>query len=305
MFRAPPVIQSELFTRIPEKYRKKGMLSIERLLACKGTLHTDSYIEGPSFDRDGNLYVVDIAFGLIFKVSQNGIVTQVLEYEGEPNGLKIHKDSRIFIADHKNGLVLFNPESRSIAPLLPRFRTEGFKGLNDLFFSSGGDLYFTDQGQTGVQDPSGRVFKYASNGKIECLLNNIPSPNGIVMSPCEKYLYIAATRGNSILRAMVLPDGSLTRVGNFIQMSGGSGPDGLAVDQAGNLFVAHAGFGVVWMFSPRGVPLLRIDSCMGAMTTNIAFGGKDNMDLYITESETGSIMIARMDIPGNQLFSHF
>lgn len=304
MFRTPPVVHSELFTRIPEEYRKKGKLSMERLLACKGTLQTDSYIEGPSFDRDGNLYIVDIAFGLIFQVSEHGVVTQILEYDGEPNGLKIHKDSRMFVADHKNGLMLFNPESRSIAPFLPRFRTEGFKGLNDLFFSSSGDLYFTDQGQTGVQDPSGRVFKYSNDGKIECLLSNIPSPNGIVMSPSEEYLYVASTRGNSILRAMVLPDGSLTRVGNFIQMSGGSGPDGLAVDQAGNLFVAHAGFGVVWMFSPRGVPLLRIDSCMGAMTTNIAFGGKDNRDLYITESETGSIMIVRMEIPGNHLFSH-
>lgn len=305
MFRMPPAISSELFARIPDEYRKKGKISLERLQACKGTLQTDSYIEGPSFDRDGNLYIVDIAFGLIFKVSDTGFVTQVLEYDGEPNGLKIHKDSRIFIADHKNGLMLFNPESCTMAPFLPRFRTEGFKGLNDLFFSNNGDLYFTDQGQTGFQDPSGRIFKYSNNGKIELLLNNVPSPNGIVMSPSENFLYIASTRGNCILRAMVLPDGSLTRVGNFIQMSGGSGPDGLAVDQAGNLFVAHAGFGAVWMFSPRGVPLLRIDSCMGGMTTNIAFGGKDNRNLYITESETGSILVARMDIPGQQLFSHF
>lgn len=304
MFRSPPAIKSELFARIPDEYRKKGKLSLERLQACKGTLQTDSYIEGPSFDRDGNLYIVDIAFGLIFKVSNLGIIDKILEYDGEPNGLKIHKDSRIFVADHKNGLMLLDPKSFAITPFVQRFRTESFKGLNDLFFSSTGDLYFTDQGQTGIQDPSGRVYKYSNCGKIECLLSNIPSPNGIVMSPSENFLYIASTRGNSILRAMILPDGSLTRVGNFIQMSGGSGPDGLAIDEAGNLFIAHAGFGAVWMFSPRGVPLMRIDSCMGAMTTNIAFGGKDNRFLYITESESGSIMIAHMDIPGKKLFSH-
>ena len=304
MFRSPPVVTSELFTRIPDAYRKRGQLSLERLQACKGTLETDGFIEGPSFDRAGNLYLVDIAFGLIFKVSPQGSVTQILEYDGEPNGLKIHRDGRVFVADHKNGLMLLDPESRSISPFLPRFRTESFKGLNDLFFTPHGDLYFTDQGQTGLQDPSGRVFRHSKDGKVECLLNNVPSPNGIVMSPSGNFLYIASTRGNAILRAMVLPDGSLTRVGLFIQMSGGSGPDGLAVDQAGNLFIAHAGFGAVWMFSPKGVPLLRIDSCRGAMTTNLAFGGKDNRDLYITESETGSVLVARMEIPGQPLFSH-
>ena len=135
-------------------------------------------------------------------------------------------------------------------------------------------------------------------------MSNIPSPNGVVLNPNESFLYVAATRSNSIWRAMILPDGSITRAGIFIQMSGGSGPDGLAVDQAGNLFVAHAGFGAVWMFSPYGEPLLRINSCAGSMTTNLAFGGKDNRDLYITESETGSVLVARMDIPGNPMFSH-
>ena len=112
------------------------------------------------------------------------------------------------------------------------------------------------------------------------------------------------TRANSIWRAMLLPDGSITRVGNFIQLSGGSGPDGLAVDQAGNLYVAHAGLGTVWKFSPQGEPLLRIHSCAGKMTTNLAFGGKDNQDLFITESETGSILRVRMDTPGLTPFSH-
>jgi gluconolactonase len=80
-------------------------------------------------------------------------------------------------------------------------------------------------------------------------------------------------------------------------MSGGSGPDGLAIDAAGNLYVAHAGMGSVWKFSPRGEPLLRIVSCMGAMTTNIAFGGVNQQDLYITESETGSVLIAHLPSP--------
>lgn len=304
MFAAPPTMKTEVFARIPERYRKAGLLSEERLRAGKGTLATDSYIEGPSFDRDGNLYLVDIAFGLIFRVSPQGQVEQIAEYDGEPNGLKIHRDGRIFVADHKNGILLLDPASGSVAPFLPRARTEGFKGVNDLFFASNGDMYFTDQGQTGLHDPSGRVYRHTADGQLQCLMNNVPSPNGIVMNLAETQLYVAATRGNCVWRAMVLPDLSVSRVGMFVQMTGGTGPDGLAIDQAGNLFVAHAGFGAVWMYSPKGVPLLRIDSCMEAMTTNIAFGGKDNRDLYITESESGSVLVARMEIPGKLMYSH-
>jgi gluconolactonase len=305
MFAPPPAIKAEVFTRIPDRYRKAGQLSAERLRAGKGTPATDSYIEGPSFDRQGNLYLVDIAFGLVFRVSPAGEVEQIAEYDGEPNGLKIHRDGRIFVADHKNGLVLLDAASGRIDPLVPRFRTEGFKGLNDLFFTSGGDLYFTDQGQTGLQDPSGRVYRMAADGSVECLLTNVPSPNGIVMNPAQNLLYVAATRGNCIWRAMVLPDGSLTRVGLFIQLTGGTGPDGLAVDREGNLFVAHTGLGAVWMFSPKGVPLLRIDSpTHHSATTNLAFGGPDNRNLYITESESGTVLVARMDIPGQPMYSH-
>jgi len=304
MFSAPPILGTEVFARIPDGFRKPGQISAERLQAGKGTLKTDCFIEGPSFDRDGNLYLVDIAFGQIYRVSPQAAVALVLEYDGEPNGLKIHRDGRIFVTDHKNGLILLDPVAGTITPFIERYRTESFKGLNDLVFSKSGDLYFTDQGQTGLQDPSGRVFRLDNKGQLSYLLSNVPSPNGIVLSAGENFLYVAATRSNNIWRAMILPDGSITRAGNFIQMSGGSGPDGLALDQAGNLYVAHAGLGAVWKFSPQGEPLLRINSCAGKMTTNIAFGGKDNQDLFITESDSGSVLVARMDTPGQALFSH-
>ena len=302
MFKAPPEIGTEVFARIPDEYRKSGQLSSERILAGKGSLKTDSYIEGPTFDQEGNLYIVDIAFGLIFQISPKGLVKLLVEYDGEPNGLKIHQDGRIFVADHKNGLMLLDPISASVKPFIERYKTESFKGLNDLVFSKQGKLYFTDQGQSGLQDPTGRVFCLDTQGHLHCLLNNVPSPNGIALNADENFLYIAATRANSVWRAMLLPDGSITRVGNFIQLSGGSGPDGLVLDQAGNLYVAHAGLGTVWKFSTQGEPLLRIRSCAGMMTTNLTFGGENNQDLFITESETGSILRVRMETPGLKPF---
>jgi gluconolactonase len=103
----------------------------------------------------------------------------------------------------------------------------------------------------------------------------------------------------------LLADGSTTKVGLFIQLSGGlAGPDGLALDEQGNLAVAHAGLGTVWLFDPLGQPLYRVRSCAGLMTTNLAYGGADRRGLYITESETGSILRATMPVAGKTMFSH-
>ena len=294
MFASPPQLKTEVFARVPDALRKPGQLSAERIAAGKGTIDTHSQIEGPVFDAQGNLWIVDIAFGRIFRIDPRGDLEVMAEYDGEPNGLKFNADGDLLIADHRRGLLLRESASGNIRTQHSRFRTEGFKGLNDLFLDPTGHLWFTDQGQSGLQDCSGRVYRMAPDGQLTCLLDNVPSPNGIALNPAGTALYVAATRGNAVWRAMVLPDGSLTRVGLFLQLSGGTGPDGLAVDSDGNLFVAHMGLGAVWMFSPRGEPVLRVKSCTGASTSNIALG-PDGRRLYITESETGTVLVARLD----------
>jgi gluconolactonase len=81
-----------------------------------------AFLEGPSFDRAGNLYCVDIAHGRIFKTTPVGTVSVVTEYDGEPNGLKIHKDGRIFVADYRNGIVTVDPATGAMNPVLERAR---------------------------------------------------------------------------------------------------------------------------------------------------------------------------------------
>ncbi|MFP3500352.1 SMP-30/gluconolactonase/LRE family protein, partial [Pseudomonas sp. SIMBA_059] len=76
----------------------------------------------------------------------------VCQYDGWPNGLKIHQDGRIFITDYKRGIMLLDPQTGAIEALLDSAGSEGFKGVNDLVFAPNGDLFFTDQGQTGLQD---------------------------------------------------------------------------------------------------------------------------------------------------------
>lgn len=294
---------SELFAEFPASLHRRGQAS-EWVAGQPGAEATHSLLEGPSFDRDGRLHCVDVPFGRVFRVGEDGSFTVIADYDGEPNGLKIHKDGRIFIADFKNGIVRLDPDSGRVEVVCHRYRVERFKAVNDLVFASNGDLYFTDQALTGLHDPSGRVYRLRADGRLDLLLDNVPSPNGLVLNREESELYLAATRGNCIWRVPLLPDGGVAKVGLFIQLSGGHGPDGLAIDEEGNLAVAHVGLGVVWLFSRFGEPLLRIDSCRGRKVTNIAYGGPDRRTLFITEAESGSILTARMAVPGHPMYAH-
>ena len=303
LFAPPPVIATEVFAEMPAHYRIKNKHPVWARVNRAGQA-IDCFLEGPAFDRQGNLYVVDIPYGRIFRVSPGGEFDLVSEYDGEPNGLKIHTDGRIFIADYKHGIMLLDPQSAGVVPYLERAATESFKGLNDLFFAVNGDLYFTDQGHTGMHDPSGRVYRLSSARQLHCLLDNVPSPNGLSLNAQENVLFVAATRSNSVWRVPLTPDGGVTKVGIFVRMSGGIGPDGMAIDEAGNLAVAHVGMGCAWLFSPKGEPLYRIQSCRGEGITNLAYGGADNKTLFITESESGSILMAKMPVAGRRMFSH-
>src|ERR1019366_3744175 len=120
---------------------------------------------------------------------------------------------------------------------------------------------FTDQGQTGMHDPTGRVYCLTPDGRLRCLLGTVPSPNGIVVDANETFLFIAATRANQIWRIPLHASGLVTKVGIFAHLHGGtSGPDGLALDEAGCLLVVHAAFGSVWRLSPQAESLERIVS---------------------------------------------
>ena len=99
MFAPPELVRTEVFAEVPAELRKAGN-NPERVAAGKGATPAGCFLEGPAFDRDGNLYVVDLAFGRIFRISPKGEFSVAAEYDGEPNGLAIHRDGRIFIADH-------------------------------------------------------------------------------------------------------------------------------------------------------------------------------------------------------------
>lgn len=302
-FHAPKDLPTNIFARLPEEFRRADPDNEWARYQPKGS-PARSLLEGPSFDRDGNLWCVDLPNGRIYKITPDGQFNVMAEYDGWPNGLKFHRDGRIFIADYKNGIMEMDPVNGRVRPYLVRASLAPFKGCNDLFFAESGDLYFTDQGLTGLHDPTGRLFRLNAGGQLDCLLDNVPSPNGLVMNLAENMIYLAVTRGNCVWRVPLAPDGGVAKVGIYIQLSGGwGGPDGLALDAEGRLFIAHVGMGAVWVVDALGEPVYRIRSCAEPHTTNMAFGGKDNRTLFITESGSGAILTAELDVPGKPMFS--
>lgn len=305
----PVVLDAEVFTTLPKEFRRPNVSSYWAERNRNG-MSVDSFLEGPSFDRDGNLWFVDIPFGRIFKATPSGNVVQIAEYDGQPNGLKIHSDGRIFIADFQSGIMQLDPSTNAITPVLRDCDTEGFKGCNDLHFDSQGALYFTDQGQTGLHDPSGRVFKWQpETGKLSCLIDNVPSPNGLTLDLDEKVLFVAVTRANAVWRLPISPSGLVNKAGLFLQFNGGrAGPDGLALTAQNGVVVCQTGMGLVWVHDALGRPIAVVRSPYGLGTTNCAFGGRDSRSLFITESDTGTILKVdfepELGISGAPMFSN-
>jgi gluconolactonase len=294
-----PTIRTEVWTRLPEALRRAGVDTAWTRARGGGPLH--SFLEGPAFDREGRFHCVDIPHGRIFRISRDGTWEVFAEYDGMPNGLKIHRDGRIFVADHHLGLLVFDPHTGARTVVAEGTADGPFRGLNDLCFADNGDLYFTDPGESGLDNPNGRVFRLNASGGIDLVYDGLPYPNGLVLTPGQNVLYVGVTRSLQVVR-LPLRDGRVHKSGVFLQLSGGlGGPDGMAVDEEGGIVVVHAGFGTVWHVSALGEPLARIRSCAGIRTTNVAYDGDM---LYITEAEEGVILRARMPVKGRAMFSH-
>ena len=298
-------IRAEVFTKLPDALHVSGRPS-DWVDANKPGADVPSFLEGPSFDRNGNIWCVDIPWGRIFRITPGGEWSVGAEYDGWPNGLRVLPDGTIQIADYKRGIVMLDPKTGATRDRFSSNRSEGFKGCNDLFFGADGTLYFTDQGTTGLHDPTGRVYRVApGTNTLERLISNGPSPNGLVTGLDDKVLYVAMTRAQQVWRVPLFPEGP-SKVGLFARLPAGViGPDGMALDERGTLYVCHASRGRVYAFDKHGEEVLVVDCRhIGRTTTNLAFGGENNSELFITVSDAGVIARAKMPVPGRPMYSH-
>src|ERR1700722_4367558 len=260
-------------------------------------------LEGPNFDKQGNLWVVSHTTGEIYRVTPDGHCAKVAQTSA-PNGLCFHKDGRLFGVDHHLGIFWLDTKTLKVTFITNQYHGGNFAGLDDLFFDKTGGLYMTDAWGSGVLHPSGSVFYMAPDGKItRPISGNLAYPNGIVLSPDERTLYVDDFGSNRIIAVPVTSPGVLNVEGAwvFAYLNGGHGPDSMTADENGNIYVAHHSAGEVVVFSPRGFLYgsIRLPETAGMVPSNVAFhGGR----IYITEMEQHTIWRMKTKISGIKLF---
>ncbi len=298
-FAPPPTLPTKIVTRLPDRFRKP--VRNEWSDINRNGHAVDAAFEGPCFDAQGNLFIVDIPYGRIFRINGDQMNDAgwdlITQYDGWPNGMKVHPDGRLIVADYRNAIMRIDQSTGEVTRHLRTLLTEGFKGPNDLTLHPDGSILFTDQGTTGLHDPTGKVWRIHPDGRLDCLVHNGPSPNGLVLNKAKTHLYVAMSRSAQVWRFMLRNDATVTKAQCFTQMPGGTnGPDGLAVDEYDRLFICDPAHGCVWVLNAIAEPCFRIVSCAGRTTTNCAFAA-DGRTLFITDSETSSILACEVPPP--------
>lgn len=285
-------LDAGIFTTLPASLHHRGEPTEWTRITRPG-MDLTSFLEGPCFDDAGNLWCVDVPHGRIFAVDGAGQWTLAYRGDGEPHGLARLEGSCFAVTDHRLGLLRFDPARGSMTTLCERVNGERFRGLCDIARAPNGDLWFTDPGRSSLSDPTGRLFRLrAGQSSPDLVLANVPYPNGVALSPDGTLVYVAATRANAIWRLLAdAPDPVHPMAGLWVQLSGGLGPDGLAVHPRGFVAVAHARAGRAWIFDPIGDPIACVRTPGGTWTTSVAWH-PDHRHLVIVDAQTGSICVA-------------
>lgn len=292
MIHGLPTIEAHEVTRLPDALHYRGEPNAWVRMTRPGQrLH--SFLEGPVFGSDGALYVADVPYGRIFRIAPDFSRWEVaLQYDGEPHGLAFAADGRLLATDYRHGLVEIDLAAGSFTVVRDRYNGEAFHGLSDIAIDPDGAIWFSDSGRTSLSDPTGRLFRLDPDGALHCAVDCIPYPNGIAFSADGRLAFVAATRANAVWQLQRrFAGGTPPMAGLFAQLSGGLGPDGLAVAPTGEIAIVHAQAGQVWLLDPLGHPLRRVTTPSGLWTTAARFGGRDGRTLYIVEAQAGAILI--------------
>ncbi len=288
--RAAPLVMAEPHTRLPPALHHRGAPTPWTEMTRPGQrLH--SFLEGLHIDAQGGFWVCDVPHGRVFHIDPGGRWETALAYRGEPHSVRCDGGGRLLIADHQHGLLAF-AEARENHRY--RVLARGRKGLSDMAIAPDGAVWFSDAGRTSLADPSGGLYRYGADGGLAQILDNIPHPNGVAVSPCGAHIYVAATRANAVWRLAAEPAGGVVMAGVHLQLSGGLGPDGLATNDLGHLAVAQAQAGRAYVFDPPGDlrAEVRIPGDGGLWTTSVAFDPRDDARLYVVEAQSGGIFRA-------------
>jgi len=251
--------------------------------------------EGPAFDRRGYLYVVNhqSPTGRISRIAPDGSVSTFVETGGKPNGSAFHENGDLYVADAGTRSILRVTPSGEIFTVVDSFEGERLNAPNDLVFDSHGNLYFTDPSRFPRPDLClSPVYRLNVDGRLERLIEDLAFPNGIALSPDERTLYVAETRRHQTTAFELRPDGSVGKSRVLARYEPPARPDGMAVDEEGNLIVALIHGSRLAVVAPNGEVLDEYPAG-GTGPTNVCFGGDDFRQLYVTETETNTVVVLR------------
>jgi gluconolactonase len=271
-------------------------------------LEVPNYCEGVVFDHDGRGYI-----------SWKDTITQFTldgkhkpwAVTGAPNGHKILADGTHLVCDASRHAVLhLDAQGKMLEPASKECDGEPLRGPNDLTLDTKhSGFYFTDPDGSGRDNLIGTVHYVDAQGKTHRIAEGLAYPNGIVLTPDGKRLLVAESQKNRVLEYPVLSPGKLGAMKLFADLPKNPNgnyqenqPDGMCLDAAGNLYVAHYGMKQVQVLSPAG-KLLRTYAGGNRTTSNVAFGGPKMDQLFITggldvEAGAGGLFRIDLGVPG-------
>ncbi len=245
------------------------------------------FCEGVAFDRAGNLFVSDVIGGIVYKVDQSGKLTSWAK-TGEPNGHKVLPDGTHLVCDGKRHAVLHLAADGSfLGNAAAESDGKPLRTPNDLTLDNHGGFYFTDPDDSWKETPTGTVHYVDSSGVVHTALEGLAYPNGLVLLPDGKTLLLGESGNNRILAYTVTAPGKLKGMKVFADLpsptdKNGEGlPDGMCLDRAGNLYVAHFGMGLIEVLNQKG-KIIRRYKAGNLSVSNVALGGPGREQLYIT-----------------------
>ncbi|MDI1477164.1 SMP-30/gluconolactonase/LRE family protein [Polyangium sp. y55x31] len=240
------------------------------------------FTEGPQWNpATKTLLFTDIPANRIYEHTPGGDITVYREPSANTNGLAIDQNGLLVSCEHSGRRVSRELANGTLASIADTYEGKKLNSPNDVIVHSNGTVYFTDP-PYGLADPGLSelgfygVFRVSPSGELSLVADDMERPNGIALSPDEKTLYVPDTNTGELRAWPVNADGTLGTGTKLFTT--GPNPDGMAVDEKGNLFISTKNG--IEVYSPAGKLYGAI--AVPQQPANCAFGGEDKKTLYIT-----------------------
>jgi len=243
------------------------------------------FTEGPVWDPVGFLYVSDEVTNKIFRVYLDGRKEELLAL-GDPDGNTFDRQQRLIdCASVLRAIIRLDREGK-YQVLADRFDGKRFNSPNDVVIGPDGAIYFTDPtldlpGGQKQEIPYQGVYRLDQSGTVTLLTKELSQPNGLAFSPDGKRLYVDDSDRRNIRVFDFTTEHTLKNGRIFADEPGGKGdgvPDGMKVDDAGDIYVT--GPGGIWVWDANGHHLGTI--VIPEQPANLAWGDSDFRTLYVT-----------------------